>query len=172
MRCSPPGTGGLLLPPPLSISPNNPDLSRHKHHSEHSSLSPTACGRVPSVENSSPFSKSVLWMKLLLPYQRKSLPIRCSPPGTGGLQRLPASRYQPSQRAYQANPPDWEYPSGAVVKRLNSKGLLAWHRQYYFVSQALPGEWVEVNQSGSTLLIRYRHMWIRQIDTETEIVGR
>jgi len=80
---------------------------------------------------------------------------------------VPASRYRTSLRLYQPDPPVWEYPSGATVKRLNAKGLLQWKRHYYFVSEALAGEWVEVNRCAETLLVRYRHMWIREIDVST-----
>jgi len=80
---------------------------------------------------------------------------------------VPASRYQPSPRTYRPQPPAWEYPVGAVVKRLNVKGLLSWNNRYYFVSEALATETVEVNHCVDTLLIRYRHMWIRDIDLTT-----
>ena len=80
---------------------------------------------------------------------------------------VPASHYQPAHRAYQPSPPAWEYPAGAIVKRLNAKGLLSWKQRYYFVSEALANEWVELNPCVSTLLIRYRHMWIREIDLTT-----
>lgn len=79
---------------------------------------------------------------------------------------VPASRYRASTRAYQPDPPAWEYTKGATVKRLNSKGLLHWRGHYYFVSEALAGEWVEINRSGEALLVRYRHMWIREIQTK------
>lgn len=80
---------------------------------------------------------------------------------------VPASRYQPSTRSYQTQPREWEYASGAIVKRLNRAGLLAWHSRYYFVSEALAGEYVEINHTRNHLLIRYRHMWIRDIDLTT-----
>jgi transposase InsO family protein len=79
---------------------------------------------------------------------------------------VPASHYQPATRAYHPDPPGWEYPAGAIVKRLNAKGLLLWKRRYYFVCEALANEWVEVNPCADTVLVRYRHMWIREIDIE------
>ncbi len=80
---------------------------------------------------------------------------------------VPASRYQMSPRPYQPDPPIWEYPTEATVRRLNAIGLLQWRKHYYFVSEALAGEWVEVNRCEGKLLVRYRHMWIREIDTKT-----
>jgi transposase InsO family protein len=80
---------------------------------------------------------------------------------------VPASRYKPSPRAYQPQPPAWEYPAGSLVKKLNRVGLLSWHSRYYFVSEALGAEYVEVTPCADTLLIRYRHMWIREINLKT-----
>ena len=80
---------------------------------------------------------------------------------------VPASRYRPSPRPYQPTPPAWEYPAGATVQRLNGQGLVRWRHHTYFVSEALAGEWVELNPCDHLLLVRYRHMWIREIDTIT-----
>lgn len=80
---------------------------------------------------------------------------------------VPASYYQPAGRAYQPDPPAWDYPDGATVKRLNTAGVLTWESRRYFVSEALATEWVEVNPCANTLLVRFRHMWIREIDLKT-----
>jgi len=82
---------------------------------------------------------------------------------------VPAARYRPSHRPYQPDPTDWEYPPGANVVRLNQQGLLPWQRKRYFVCEALANEYVEVNECQQKLLIRFRHMWIREID---RITGR
>lgn len=80
---------------------------------------------------------------------------------------VPASCYKPSSRAYQPQPAAWDYPTGAVVRRLNVRGLLSWNGRYYFVSEALATENVEINHCVDNLLIRYRHMWIREINLKT-----
>ena len=80
---------------------------------------------------------------------------------------VPATRYQPSPRTYQPQPSTWEYPLGATVKRLNVQGQLSWRGRYYFVSEALAAEHVEISRCADTLMIRYRHMWIRKIDLKT-----
>ena len=77
---------------------------------------------------------------------------------------VPATRYRPSPRPYQPNPTDWEYPLGANVVRLNQQGVLPWHRKRYFVCKALANEYVQIEQCLQTLLVRFRHMWIREID--------
>ncbi len=79
----------------------------------------------------------------------------------------PAQRYQPSQRVYNPHPRDWEYPSGAIIKRLNPQGSLDYKRHRYFVCHALCGELVQVEKIENKLLIKYRHMYIREINKET-----
>lgn len=77
---------------------------------------------------------------------------------------VPSSRYQPSHRAYQPHPPQWEYEDDGPVLRLNSQGVLTWQSRRYFVSEALANELIQVQLLEDTLAVRYRHMWIREID--------
>lgn len=80
---------------------------------------------------------------------------------------VPASRYQHSDRAYNPDPPEWEYPEGSIVKRLNTQGCLEYNRRRYFVCEALAGERVQVEQAEKYLLVSYRHMYVRQIEVES-----
>ena len=80
---------------------------------------------------------------------------------------VPASHYRTSTRRYQAVPKDWEYSSGSLVQRLNTQGQLYLNRRYLFVSQSLAGEWVGIEQLEHKLVVRYRHMWIREIHPDT-----
>ncbi len=77
---------------------------------------------------------------------------------------VPAQHYQPSQRAYDPQPQEWEYEEGKVVKRLNTQGCLAYEQRRYFVCEALAEERVCVDRIEGKLLVRYRHMYIREID--------
>jgi hypothetical protein len=79
----------------------------------------------------------------------------------------PASRYTPSPKAYDPNPPDWSYPEGADVRTLNSAGCLAYEDSRSFVSEALAGERVWCRRIDNLLVIRYRHMYVREIDIAT-----
>jgi len=79
----------------------------------------------------------------------------------------PVERYQSSSKAYNPNPPEWEYPEGSVVEKLNTRGWLGKSRKRYFVSEALAEQKVRVEQIGKKLIVSYRHMYIREIDTET-----
>jgi len=79
----------------------------------------------------------------------------------------PATRYQPSARAYNPRPPAWEYPENAEVRRLNTQGCLDWQRGRLFVCEALAGQRVQIEPIDRLLLIRYRDTYVREIDLET-----
>jgi transposase InsO family protein len=78
----------------------------------------------------------------------------------------PAQRYRPSARAYCSEPKEWEYPVGSLVSRLNSQGCLEWGGRRWFVCEALSNEYIRVEVLDQTLLISYRHMYVREIDLE------
>lgn len=82
-----------------------------------------------------------------------------------GLRR-PAERYRVSARNYQAQPREWEYPSGSVVRRLNTQGFLHWQGENWFVCEALAEKRVRVEELAGLLLISYRHMYVREIDRQ------
>jgi transposase InsO family protein len=82
-----------------------------------------------------------------------------------GMQR-PAQRYRPSPHSYRAEPREWEYPSGSILRRLNSAGCLYWEGVHWFVCEALAGQRVRVERVGALLLVSYRHMYVREIDRE------
>ena len=79
----------------------------------------------------------------------------------------PASRYTPSTKAYDPHPRDWSYPIGAEVRKLNSAGCLEYAGGRSFVSEALAGERVWCRRVDDLLVIRYRHMYVREIDLST-----
>lgn len=80
-----------------------------------------------------------------------------------GMKR-PVERYRPSRRSYRADPPEWEYPSGSIVRRLNQAGCLSWGSERWFVCEALAGRRVQVEEVAGLLLVSYRHMYVREID--------
>jgi len=81
--------------------------------------------------------------------------------------KVPADRYRSSPRQYNPTPSDWEYPMGAVVKRLNSQGSLDYNHRRYFVCESLSNEYVQLERVASSLLVKYRHMYVREIFIET-----
>jgi transposase InsO family protein len=80
-----------------------------------------------------------------------------------GMKR-PVERYRASPRRYEAQPREWEYPQGSVVRRLNGKGLLSWDGEQWFVCEALAGRRVRLESIEGLLLVSYRHMYVREID--------
>jgi len=80
---------------------------------------------------------------------------------------VPSARYTPSQRAYDPNPPQWEYPAGAEVKRVTDAGNLVYKGRQYYACKALAREPVWCREVENRLLITYRHMYIRDIDLDT-----
>lgn len=80
---------------------------------------------------------------------------------------LPASRYRPSARRFQARPAEWDYPPGSVVGRLNNQGQIYWQGRYRFVCRALANQQIRIHHMDQKLVISFRHMWIRQIDLKT-----
>jgi len=57
-----------------------------------------------------------------------------------------------------AYPRAWEYPEGAIIKRLNSQGCLDYNGGCYFVCEAMADEYVQIESVESSLLVIYQHM--------------
>jgi hypothetical protein len=81
--------------------------------------------------------------------------------------KVPADCYHPSPRQYNHTPPEWDYPLGAMVRRLNTQGCLDYNGNRYFVCEALANEYVQIERVEGSLLAKYRHMYIREIFIET-----
>ena len=81
--------------------------------------------------------------------------------------KTPGEVYQAvNLRAYQEQPRRWEY-SGGTVLRLNTQGVLYYQQRRYFVSEALAGERVRVDELEGKLLVTFRHMTVREIEVRT-----
>jgi len=78
--------------------------------------------------------------------------------------QTPASRWRPSTRRYEANPPRWEYPAGARVLKVDSQGKLTLKGKNWSISDSLAGEWVQVKQLEQRLQVYYCTTLIREID--------
>jgi transposase InsO family protein len=79
----------------------------------------------------------------------------------------PAERYQPSRKAYNPHPPEWEYPPGAIIKRLNTQGCLDYNHRRFFVCEALAEQRVRIEQVENRLIVSFRKMYIREINIKT-----
>jgi transposase InsO family protein len=81
-----------------------------------------------------------------------------------GMQR-PASRWRPSERRYDPQPPRWEYPAGAKVRKVDSQGKLTLAGRNGQISGALAGEWVQVVRLGERMQVYYYcSTLVREID--------
>ncbi len=80
---------------------------------------------------------------------------------------VPSGRYTSSPRAFNPNPPEWEYPEGSDVRRVTDAGNLAYNGRQYYACKALAGERVWCRKIENRLLVTYRHMYIREIDLDT-----
>jgi len=80
---------------------------------------------------------------------------------------VPSGRYTSSPRAFNQNPPEWEYPEGSDVRRVTDAGNLAYNGRQYYACKALAGERVWCRKIENRLLVTYRRMYIREIDLDT-----
>jgi transposase InsO family protein len=78
--------------------------------------------------------------------------------------QTPASRWRPSPRRYDPNPPRWEYPAGAKVRKVDSQGKLTLAGENWKISNALAGEWVQVVPIQSRVQVYYCTTLVREID--------
>ncbi len=67
-------------------------------------------------------------------------------------------------RQYDPQPPRWEYPSGAQVRKVDSSGKVKWKGRNWNINQALAGEWVQIVATGERWMVFYCTTLIREID--------
>jgi transposase InsO family protein len=79
----------------------------------------------------------------------------------------PATRYTPSARPYVAAPRSWDYPTDLETRRVDQAGCISDGGRRYFVCQALARHTVGCQRFDQRLLVRYRHLYIREIDLRT-----
>jgi len=76
----------------------------------------------------------------------------------------PAKHWQPSEKAYQPQPREWEYGDGFEVRRLDSKGQTFIAGKRLIVAGALAGERVGLQDIDGITLISYRATLVRLLD--------
>jgi len=81
--------------------------------------------------------------------------------------RPPASRFAPSGRAYAPTPPRWDYPAGSDVRHVAANGRLWYGSHQFFISEALAGAQVACTPFARRVLVRYRHMFVRELHPRT-----
>jgi transposase InsO family protein len=78
--------------------------------------------------------------------------------------KTPGSVWRRSERGYQANPPAWEYETGAEVRRLGGAGQMTVEGRRWEISKALAGEWVQLIRIGERILVYYCRSLVRELD--------
>lgn len=80
----------------------------------------------------------------------------------------PASRWHPSCRPYEAEPRAYDYPAGAVVRRIAEHGQLWFEKRAFSGPAALAGEDVAIRHfHQDRYLVTYRRTLLREIDVVT-----
>jgi transposase InsO family protein len=76
----------------------------------------------------------------------------------------PASRWRPSARRYDPNPPRWEYEKGAWVLKVDCQGKLDIAGTKWRIGRALAGEYVRILEIEYRLQVYYCNTLIRELD--------
>jgi hypothetical protein len=76
----------------------------------------------------------------------------------------PASRWQPSPRPFQPQPPEWTYPKGWEDHRLSGEGRLNWLGQCWPISGALRNQHVGLERTGDRVLVHFCNLTLCEID--------
>lgn len=78
--------------------------------------------------------------------------------------RTPAQLWQPSPRRFDPTPPDWEYPLGAKVLKVDCQGKVDAWGQRWLIGQALSGERIGLQRLGDRAHVYYCATLIRELD--------
>jgi transposase InsO family protein len=78
--------------------------------------------------------------------------------------QTPASRWTPSAKAYDANPPEWDYGPGAELRKVNTLGQITIHDTPWRVSVALRRQYVQIQRIDQRILVFYCKTLVREID--------
>jgi transposase InsO family protein len=78
--------------------------------------------------------------------------------------KTPACFWTPSLRAWQADPPEWEYPASMKVVRLNGKGEIKWQKRSWTISAALRGQLVGIDLIAERALVYFCKTPLRELD--------
>ena len=76
----------------------------------------------------------------------------------------PASRWRPSERRYDPNPPAWEYPVDSRVLKVDCCGKIKLRGEHWAISRALAGEWVRIVTIEQRVLVYYCRTLVREFD--------
>jgi transposase InsO family protein len=78
--------------------------------------------------------------------------------------QTPAAVWHRSERRYDPRPPRWEYPAGAHVLKVGSRGALEAFGIRWKIAKALIGERVQLERVGERVLVYYCRTLLRELD--------
>jgi transposase InsO family protein len=82
--------------------------------------------------------------------------------------RTPASVWHPSSRLYDPQPPRWEYPAGAQVRRLDADGKVNAYGRSWNISHSLRREWVQLLRLEDRVQVYYCRTLVCELDLEIQ----
>ncbi len=82
--------------------------------------------------------------------------------------RTPASLWRPSTRAYDPNPPAWDYGERAELRKVGQTGHIYVGDQPWKVSQALASETVQLQRVEQRILVYFCKTLVREIDLSAQ----
>jgi len=82
--------------------------------------------------------------------------------------RTPASLWRPSVRAYDPNPPAWDYGAGAELRKVGQQGHIYIGDQRWRVSQALASHTVRLERIDQRVLVYFCRTLVQEIDLSGE----
>ena len=78
--------------------------------------------------------------------------------------RTPASVWKPSERAYNPNPPLWDYGPEAELRKVNQEGDIWIGNRPWVLSRALASETVQLQRVDQRILVYFCKTLVREID--------
>jgi transposase InsO family protein len=82
--------------------------------------------------------------------------------------KTPAAVWSKGVRRYQPNRPEWEYETGADVRKLSTQGQLQLQGRRWDISRALAGQWVQLIRLQERILVYYCRSLVRELDQLTQ----
>lgn len=88
-------------------------------------------------------------------------------PHAGLQMQTPGSRWRPSTRRFDPDPPEFAYPDSMQVLRLAGEGQLGWRGRRWEISNALRGQRVGLELLGDRALVYFYRTPLRELDLKT-----
>jgi hypothetical protein len=79
----------------------------------------------------------------------------------------PACRWRRSERNFQREPAEWEYPASMQVMRLAGEGQLWWNGRRWEISNALRRQSVGLQRMGDRVIVYFCRTPVRELDIRT-----